>query len=274
VSGRAAREQRPFLNAAAMPDVARVLDPMEHIELSAALCAPVVVRDTTVAVITLYHTSYDIYQEHHLHVLTTVAGHLASALDLRRRSAQDRALAIRDARTGLYNLRYLVDTLSSRILQAGAEESQLALLLIDLHQFKTINDLRGHLAGDEVIISVARRLRECACEPAVVCRYGGDEFVIMMDGATRPDAERLAGRVREAIEGITLWDGLRLTCSIGIAVFPDDGRGVKSLIAAADLRMYQDKTRGKNPDRGRARVEMELPPEAAAEPLPGLPPFV
>jgi diguanylate cyclase (GGDEF)-like protein/putative nucleotidyltransferase with HDIG domain len=261
VSGRAARDQCPFLNAAAMPDVARVLDPMEHIELSAALCAPVVVRDETVAVITLYHTSYDIYQEHHLHVLTTVAGHLASALDARRRSAQDRALAVSDPRTGLYNLRYLVDSLSARIAVAGSGSSQLALLLIDLDQFKTINDQFGHLAGDEVIITVARRLRECACEPAVVCRYGGDEFVIMMDGAARQDAERLAGRVREAIEGIPLWDGMRLTCSVGIAVFPDDGRGVKSLIAAADLRMYQDKTRARNPDRGRPRIELELPPD-------------
>jgi diguanylate cyclase (GGDEF)-like protein/putative nucleotidyltransferase with HDIG domain len=274
VSGRAARDQCPFLNAAAMPDVARVLDPMEHIELSAALCAPVVVRDQTVAVITLYHTSYDIYQEHHLHVLTTVAGHLASALDLRRRSAQDRALAIQDPRTGLYNLRYLVDSLSARLTHAGAEGSQIALLLIDLDQFKTINDRYGHLAGDEVITAVARKLRDCAQEPAVVCRYGGDEFVILMDGAGRQDAERLTGRVREAIEEISPWDGFRLTCSVGIAVFPEDGRGVKSLIAAADLRMYQDKTRSRTADRSRTRMEMELPSESSTEPLPGLPPFV
>ncbi|MGV3725053.1 MAG: HD domain-containing phosphohydrolase [Actinomycetota bacterium] len=250
VSGRAAVAKTPFLNAPAMADVGRVFDPSEHLELSAALCAPVVLREETIAVITLYHSTYEIYQPHHQNVLTTIAGYLATALDLRRRSSRDRQVMLTDPGTGLYNIRYLVDMLSKRALEPRPEDRPLALLMIDLDQLRTINERFGREIGDEFILEAARKLRECAREPAQICRYGGDEFVIVLDDTNREDAERLAVRVRQAIKSIVLPDDTRMSCGVGVAAFPGDVVGLKSLIAYADLQMYQDKARAKSTGRG------------------------
>jgi diguanylate cyclase (GGDEF)-like protein len=243
VSGRAAQDGRAFLNASAVLDVGRVFDPGEHIELSGALCVPVVVREETVAVLSLYHSSYALYTEHHQRVLATVAGHLATAIELRRQSAEDRELAMTDPATGLYNSRYLLHLLEGKLPLVRRAGQGLAILMLDLDRFKTINDRYGHLAGDEALAAVARQLRHCAREQDVVCRYAGDEFVLVLDGAGGEDAARVAERVRRGIGDLIFWDGLRLGCSIGTALFPEDGSTLKALIAAADARMYSDKAR-------------------------------
>lgn len=250
VSGRAAVTKTPFLNAPAMADVGRVFDPSEHLELSAALCAPVVLREETIAVITMYHSSYEIYQPHHQNVLVTIAGYLASALELRRRSTLDREVMLTDPGTGLNNIRYLVDLLSKRANEPDAEDRPLALLMVDLDELRAINERFGRETGDHFIAEAARKLRECAREPAQVCRYGGDEFVIVLDGATREAAERLAARVRQAVKSIVLPDDSRMSCGVGVAAYPGDVVGLKSLIAYADLQTYQDKARGKSAGRG------------------------
>jgi len=271
VSGRAALTRTAFLNAPAMADVGRIFDPKKHLELSAALCAPVVLREETIAVITLYHTSYEIYQPHHENVLATIAGYLATALDLRRRSTQDLDVMHTDPGTGLKNIRYLVDVLSKRATEPVPETRPLGLLMIDLDQLRTVNERFGREVGDECLLAAARKLQECAREPAEVCRYGGDEFVIVLEGAGREEAERVAARVRQAIGAVLLPDGSRMSCAVGAAVFPGDVMGLKSLIAYADLQMYQDKARAKSPGRGPLPLHQDIPPEEFR--LPGLPPL-
>jgi len=242
ITGRAAKAQRSFLNASALLDVGRVFDPDEHIELSAALCVPVVVRDETVAVLALYHTSYEIYNDHHLRILSTMAAHLASAIESRRQSPQDRALAA-DPATGLYNARYVMQLLDQRLPLAAKDGDSLSVIVLDLEGVKGINQRYGHVAGDLALDAVAAQLRRCARQKDIVFRYAGAEYVIVLEGAGQEEASRFADRVREAVDEVRVQDGVRLGCSIGVAVFPEDGASMKSLIDVADARMYDEKAR-------------------------------
>jgi diguanylate cyclase (GGDEF)-like protein/putative nucleotidyltransferase with HDIG domain len=245
VSGRAAKDLRPYMNASAMLDVARVFDPGEHIPLSSVLCVPVVIQGRAEAVLSFYHPSYEVYRESHQTAVQTVARHLAAALELRRQSTEGQALAMTDPGTGLPNLRRFLSSVESRLPVAAAAKEPLALLLMDLDQFKPINDRFGHLAGDEAIQAVARQLARCVDSSGLVCRYAGDEFVFLLEGLNREEADTFAQRVRTAVREVRVPGDGRLSCSVGVAMFPEDGNSVKTLLAHADMRMYEDKARAR-----------------------------
>jgi diguanylate cyclase (GGDEF)-like protein/putative nucleotidyltransferase with HDIG domain len=245
VSGRAAKDLRPYMNASAMLDVARVFDPGEHIPLSSVLCVPVVIQGRAEAVLSFYHPSYEVYRESHQTAVQTVARHLAAALELRRQSTEGQALAMTDPGTGLPNLRRFLSSVESRLPVAAAAKEPLALLLMDLDQFKPINDRFGHLAGDEAIQAVAGQLSRCVDSSGLVCRYAGDEFVFLLEGLSREQADTFAQRVRSAVREVRVPGDGRLSCSVGVAMFPEDGTSVKTLLAHADMRMYEDKARAR-----------------------------
>lgn len=158
-------------------------------------------------------------------------------------------LADHDSLTGLVNRRRLAEELDRRLLEARRDGQSVAVLLIDVDQFKDVNDSRGHMAGDELLASLADLLRERLRATDIISRQGGDEFVLVVstfDGdAPRllgEDLVRLIGEHAFTVGGLPL----RVTVSIGLARFPEDGSTGAELLSRADLAMYRGKERGRN----------------------------
>ncbi len=153
-----------------------------------------------------------------------------------------------DALTSLPNRLYFKDQLARRYAQAQREPQPFALLFIDLDHFKTINDSLGHAAGDEVLRQTAERLKQCVRETDTVTRLGGDEFTIILSHirATR-DPESVAEHVLQSMAAPFIIAGNEhfLNASIGIALYPEDGRSAEELLRNADTAMYRAKEGGR-----------------------------
>ncbi|HEX6930429.1 MAG TPA: EAL domain-containing protein [Gammaproteobacteria bacterium] len=169
-----------------------------------------------------------------------------------RRQAEHRLLDLAnyDQLTGLPNRALLRDRLEHSIAKARRRNGRIAVLFADIDRFKSINDSLGHHAGDEVLRTVAARVKKCIREENTVARMSGDEFIIVMEEFEDIDDVRsLARRVlMETSEPVAMEDGsdIKLTTSIGIALYPDHGREVEPLLQSADIAMYRAKTGGRN----------------------------
>jgi diguanylate cyclase (GGDEF)-like protein len=164
--------------------------------------------------------------------------------DLAEQAAQLKALAFQDPLTGLSNRQLFNDRLAAALL--GPCGTAVDVLLLDLDDFKEVNDILGHHAGDQMLIEVGRRLRECVRPNDVVARLGGDEFVVLLVGSL--DAEAVAGKIVDSLR-VPLWiDGtmLRPSLSLGLASIHEDAVDASELLRRADVAMYAAKTAGKN----------------------------
>lgn len=161
---------------------------------------------------------------------------------------QLRELAHRDPLTGLYNRRHL-DSELARILGEEPLAPALSLLLIDIDHFKRINDQFGHQAGDQVLARLAGVLTSHCRKDDVICRYGGEEFVIIMPEVAPALAQQRAERIREAFAGMEvrlLQRRLKVTLSIGLAGYPGHALTAEGLFRCADQALYQAKAAGRN----------------------------
>jgi len=159
--------------------------------------------------------------------------------------------AITDPLTRLYNRRHLMAALSRELRRSQRYALRLSLLMLDLDEFKRLNDEHGHAAGDAVLQQVARILRRAVREADVPCRFGGEEFAVILPETDRLGAYAVAERTRARIERLFqdgAFQGLpaRLGLSGGIACYPDDGQNPATLVARADQALYLAKERGKN----------------------------
>lgn len=156
---------------------------------------------------------------------------------------------IRDPLTGLFNRRYLDATLSREAILAAREDKPLTLVLIDLDHFKQINDTHGHAAGDRLLVALAKMLGRSTRGGDAACRYGGEEFVVLMPGATPDDAAQRVEQWRRVFAALTVHVGdssMHTTFSAGIASAPTHARSPAELFAAADKALYRAKTGGRN----------------------------
>ncbi|MEW8506335.1 MAG: EAL domain-containing protein [Candidatus Thiodiazotropha sp.] len=154
-----------------------------------------------------------------------------------------------DALTGLPNRSLFSDRLEQAIGSALREKWMLAILFVDLDQFKIVNDTFGHVMGDELLQLVAERIGDCVRESDTVARFGGDEFVILLQDVTETDAvANIATKVIESITKVfTLYErDIYIGASVGITIYPDDAVNADSLLRNADMAMYQAKERGRN----------------------------
>jgi diguanylate cyclase (GGDEF)-like protein len=179
-----------------------------------------------------------------------------------------RKMAFNDPLTQLPNRRFLVDRLQGAMAQARRAGTRIALLFMDLDNFKAVNDQMGHGTGDQLLQAVARRLLECLREYDTAARFGGDEFVIMLTDLAQPgDALGVAERIRSALERPHRTEEgleLRISSSIGLAFYPDHAEDGRGLLQAGDEAMYQAKRGGRN------RIVLYRPqdPVPAGEPGP------
>ncbi|MFO1502735.1 MAG: EAL domain-containing protein [Steroidobacteraceae bacterium] len=182
---------------------------------------------------------------------------VARDITLRKRAESEREdhrrslehLATHDPLTGLPNRLFLRDRLPELLQRAANSSSCMALLFLDLDQFKSINDTRGHAAGDELLRETARRLRASIAGTDIVVRMGGDEFVLLVgDPGDRQNVANVAQRVLEAMRApLRIEDqSFAMSASIGVSVYPDDGGDVESLLKHADIALYEAKNAGRD----------------------------
>ena len=168
-----------------------------------------------------------------------------------RKGAEDRVrfIAHHDALTGLPNRALLRDRLQLALNGARRNRNRLALVFLDLDHFKDFNDSLGHEVGDGLLVSVAERLRSCLRDTDTICRQSGDEFIVLLPTVRDSnDAAHLADKLVAAVATphLVLGHALRVTCSAGVSLFPDDGETIEVLMRHADSAMYHAKGRGRN----------------------------
>ncbi len=178
--------------------------------------------------------------------------HIASFSDISNQKANEeriRRIAHHDALTNLPNRLYLTIVLEQALAEAQRNGTQLAVMFIDLDRFKTINDTLGHHIGDLLLVEVAQRLKACVRQSDIVARLGGDEFVVALTDTTI-DAVTTAvvGKLMHTLAQPYRIEGhdLLSTPSIGISIYPINGRDIASLMKNADAAMYQAKLQGRN----------------------------
>ena len=158
-------------------------------------------------------------------------------------------LALHDVLTGLPNRTYLQQVFEKKVLAADAFGDKLGLLFIDLDHFKNVNDSLGHAVGDKLLLEVAERLGNCTRNSDITVRLGGDEFVVLLeDTASLGSVDRAARRIQDALNQPIVIDEheLRISPSIGISIYPDEGGTLSELMQNADLALYEAKARGRN----------------------------
>jgi diguanylate cyclase (GGDEF)-like protein len=181
-----------------------------------------------------------------------IASDISLSLEIDKRKIIEKHLehqAYHDSLTGLPNRALFLDRIEQEIRHASREDSNLAILFLDLDNFKQINDSLGHSAGDTVLVSIAEKLKKALREIDTIARLGGDEFIILLSDFKRvEDINDIALKLFDAVQQPLAVNNneLFVTASIGISVFPDDGRSAEILLRNADTAMYRAKEKGRN----------------------------
>jgi diguanylate cyclase (GGDEF)-like protein len=191
-----------------------------------------------------------------LKVAVAAADHLAFALANLKLRQSLRDLSVREPLTGLFNRRYLSESLGREVARCARRGLPLSVLAFDLDHFKAFNDNYGHAAGDAILRAFARVLQSNSRNEDIACRQGGEEFLVILPEMDRGVALRRAGEIMKLLAAMNVQhEGHflpKLTTSIGLALFPDHGGKPAELLASADAALYEAKARGRN--------RVELPP--------------
>jgi len=213
--------------------------------LHSAMASPLVMNGTVIGALALYHTTPGYYTEDHRRLALRVSDQVAAVVNNAVVFEQTREESVTDLLTGLPNTRFLFSHVGRELARAARLNSNVAVLLLDVDNLKPINDTFGHHAGDRALCAVASVLRG-AIRPYDICaRSGGDEFIVLLSdcGADQAEAKRL--ELQRAVEAMPFSVGerlrVRLSISVGAAVFPVDGETHDALLEVADSRMYRDK---------------------------------
>ena len=170
--------------------------------------------------------------------------HLLDKVEAQRSEMRD--LAMLDQLTRLYNRHYLMDVGPKKISESLRHNIDMSLLMIDLDHFKAINDTRGHDAGDAVLVEVASSLNSLCRTEDIAARFGGEEFIMILNHCNEANALNKAEKIREQIEALDI-DGIKVTTSIGVAALPQGSEcDFATLFKAADTAVYKAKENGRN----------------------------
>jgi diguanylate cyclase (GGDEF)-like protein len=231
------------------PDV----DPAEAALLRAdgmrgLIMLPLIVKGESIGLVELTSCSRPTSDPGQITLVRTMAHEAAMALENARLYETARNLADRDPLTGFFNHRYLHERLSEEIVRAVRNRQPLSVIMLDLDDFKLVNDTFGHVYGDQVLVHVAHLVRSTLRASDVAARYGGDEFALILPETGREQAARVTERIIEALRASPFAaEGRRpfpIGVSMGIATHPFDGRSATDLIAIADLGLYDAKDAG------------------------------
>lgn len=217
----------------------------DWVEPWSMMVVPIRTADGVLGTINLYHTKDGAFSEEDLHLLTAVSPQVGKAIENALLFKVTTESALTDPITGLHNARYMFVHLQDELTRAERLNRPLSVLCIDLDEFKAINDSLGHQKGDEVLREVGQLFCSQARDSDLVCRYAGDEFVILLPDTDRMGALMTKRRIEVLVDNLQPYGSedqqVRLGVSIGVATLGEDGRDMHSLIAQADMNMYAAK---------------------------------
>jgi diguanylate cyclase (GGDEF)-like protein len=248
LAGWVSRNRRPLVNAQPSTDF-ELLGRGAETALRSALICPLVFNDRLIGALAVYHIVPGFYRDDHRRLLDRVCEQAAAVINnsiVFDRTQED---SLTDPLTGLPNTRFMVMHLARELSRAARLKSEVSLLVLDLDDFKEINDGHGHHVGDRALREIGRLLRTVIRPYDICVRYAGDEFIVVLSGCGRDEAENKRSELQHAIDTalFEVSPGIRvpLTMSAGAAVYPADGNSYEALLARADSRMYADKSRRK-----------------------------
>lgn len=218
---------------------------------SSYVCIPIIAQGETLGMLHFQATpQHPQFSESDLSLKNTFAGQIGlSIANIRLREAL-RNQSIVDPLTGLFNRRYLEEILEREVRRASRSEQALGVMMLDLDYFKKFNDTYGHDAGDSVLRDVALFLKQSVRAEDIVCRFGGEEFVLILPLADLRITQARAERIRSKLHEVTiLHEGRSLgqvTMSVGVAVLPEHGQSSRALLEAADAALYCAKREGRD----------------------------
>jgi diguanylate cyclase (GGDEF)-like protein len=266
LSGLVAKHRKSILNADPRVSFQAAGD-LDPTILNAALVCPLYFEDGFLGCLALYHTTANYYAEDHRRLLERVAEQAGTVIHNSIVFEQTQEDSLTDPLTGLPNRRSLFVHISRELARAERLHSEVALIVMDVDGFKTINDTYGHHVGDSALRAIAQALQP-ALRPYDLCvRYAGDEFIVVVSDCTPEAAEIKRRELQDRLGQIELavrpGRTTRLAISAGAAVFPSDGATYEALLAEADHRMYRDKAarRGELPVLRRGAAEGFIAPD-------------
>jgi diguanylate cyclase (GGDEF)-like protein len=224
------------------------------------LCVPTLVGGQVIGSVLLEGEAFDEVEQDKVE---DAVGQAAPVIGNLRTLALAERRAQTDVLTGLPNTRAAHDTLKRMVAQSGRAVAPLTAVMVDIDQFKRLNDLYGHDRGDAALAGVAAALRSRLRNGDYVARFGGEEFLVLLPATDRHGAEEVAEALRQAVSSVTV-PGIadEITASFGVADLPDCAVDAETLLRAADRALYSAKNSGRN------RVVVAEPPLGAAEPEP------
>jgi diguanylate cyclase (GGDEF)-like protein/putative nucleotidyltransferase with HDIG domain len=263
LTGWVSRNRRPLVNARPSADFEAAGLSEQATALQAAIVAPLVFGDRFIGTLAVYHQEPEFYSDDHRRLLDRVCEQASAVIHNSIVFEQTQEDSLTDPLTELPNTRFMFMHLTRELARAERLKAEVALLVMDLDNFKAINDNHGHHVGDRALRDVAHVLRG-AIRPYDICvRYAGDEFIVVLAGCGSEEAERKRHELQRAVDDLVFearpGRRLPLAVSVGAAIYPHDGETYESLLATADSRMYRDKTR---------RKQHEKPASAAGTPDP------
>ena len=268
LTGWVARNRRPLVNARPSADFEAGGVAADRTTLRSALVCPLLFNERFIGTISVYHIEPSVYTDDHRRLLDRISEQAAAVIYNSIIFEQTQEDSLTDPLTGLPNTRFMFMHLTRELARAERLKGEVSLLVMDLDNFKEINDTYGHHVGDRALRDVAAVLR-AGIRPYDICvRYAGDEFIVVLSGCGGEEAERKRLELQDAVSGLQFEARpgrlLPLAISVGASMFPHDGATYEALLATADGRMYHDKTCRK---RGGAP---EPPAERPRPATPGL----
>jgi diguanylate cyclase (GGDEF)-like protein len=247
ITGWAVEQRQPVWTNQAHLDPRVVTVPGTPEEPEAMISVPLIARGALKGALNIYRIGEEAgFEEHEFELAKWFGDAAALAVDNAQIRARLEYLAQTDSLTGLYNHRFFHERLRSELTRASRSHDSIAILMFDLDDFKRVNDVYGHGAGDQLLIQLARNAREIVRGSDVVCRIGGEEFGVIMPSCDAGDALGLAARLTERLREVDFEPAGRMTVSIGVAQGPEHAMNPRELIACAEAAMMTAKARGKN----------------------------
>jgi len=214
------------------------------------MSVPMIIEDKAIGILRLDSVQEHYFSTEDVRLLTAISDLGAVAIENAQLYERIEDLAIRDSLTGLYLRRFLMDRFSHEIKRELRRKGELSFMMIDLDHFKNYNDKYGHMAGDIVLKSIGLMLMEMFDAPGnIVCRYGGEEFAVLLPDCSKQEAVVLAEKLRKKMETqifVLRRQKTRITVSVGVASFPKDAQLREELIQQADKALYEAKKSGRN----------------------------
>ncbi len=215
------------------------------------MLVPMIAHGKTVGLLNAESPLSGVFTERDEKMLAVVARAAALAIDNAMLHRKTEELTITDELTGIYNYRYFAEKLKEEQRRACRYNMPLSLIMLDIDWFKKFNDSYGHEVGNIVLRGITSVVKKCIRDVDIFCRYGGEEFVIILPQTPRIEVARIGERIRQQIEAASFGGGdnipeLKVTVSVGITSYPENGKPDEELLSVADQALYRAKGAGKN----------------------------